>query len=73
MAKKHEPSASAPHRDRLLRLREVAQIAGLSRTAVYRAEADGRFPKRRRIGLRAVAWSEAEVLAWIASREQVQP
>jgi len=57
---------------RLIRLPEVSRLTTLSRSAVYRAEAAGQFPKRRRVGLRAVAWSEAEVLAWLASRSQAR-
>lgn len=58
--------------DRLIRLPEVTRLTSLSRSGVNRAEASGEFPKRRRVGLRAVAWSEAEVMAWIASRAEVR-
>lgn len=63
-------AAAAP--DRLIRRPEVESLVGLSRTAIYRAEAAGRFPARRRIGRRAVAWSQAEVLAWMAARQEVR-
>lgn len=63
--------AAAP--GRLIRLPAVSRITGLSRSAIYRAEAAGDFPKRRRVGLRAVAWPESEVLAWTASRSVVRP
>lgn len=56
---------------RLIRLPEVSRLTSLSRSAIYRAEAAGQFPRRRRVGLRAVAWPEAEVLAWVAAREGV--
>lgn len=51
--------------DRLIRLPEVQRVTGLSRQSIYRAEAAGRFPLRRRVGRRAVAWSEGEVQAWV--------
>jgi len=56
---------------RLLRTRELLEITGLSRSQIHRLEAAGRFPRRRRIGQRAVAWDSAEVEAWIATREAV--
>ena len=57
---------------RFIRLPEVSRLTSMSRSALYRAEAAGEFPKRRRVGRRAVAWSEGEVLAWLASREEVR-
>ncbi len=56
---------------RVLRLPEVCRIVGLSRSSIHRMEAAGQFPKRRRIGERAVAWDADEVEAWITSRLQV--
>lgn len=64
------PKESAP--DRLIRLPEVSRLVGLSRSAIYRAEAADDFPKRRRIGLRAVAWVEREVRDWVASRSRAE-
>jgi prophage regulatory protein len=57
---------------RLIRLPEVSRLTSMSRSAIYRAEAQGTFPKRRRVGLRAVAWSESEVQAWLSSRAEVR-
>ena len=52
----------------LLRRREVERQTGLSCASTYRLMAVGVFPKPRRIGLRAVAWTLAEIEAWKASR-----
>ena len=54
--------------DRPLREREMMKLTGLSRTTIWRMERAGRFPKRVKIGERAVAWSEREVRAWLAAR-----
>jgi predicted DNA-binding transcriptional regulator AlpA len=35
---------------------------------IYQLEATQRFPRRVRIGVRAVGWLEAEVQQWIAER-----
>lgn len=52
--------------DRLLRKPEVTAKTGLSVSAVYRLETAGRFPRRRRIGLRSVAWYESDIEEFIA-------
>jgi prophage regulatory protein len=53
---------------RLLRRFEVESLCGLSRSGIYAAMAEGRFPRPVRIGGRGVRWREAEILAWIGSR-----
>jgi prophage regulatory protein len=55
--------------NKLLRLREVCTRVSLSRPAIYRAIAAGKFPKPcKPLSGRASAWSEAEVNAWIEAR-----
>lgn len=58
-----------PTEERFLRCPEVMERTGLSRTALYLAVQQGRFPRPVRIGLKAVAWRLSDVLAWMASRE----
>ncbi len=50
--------------ERLLRLRDVCDKVGLSRSTVYFLESRGLFPGRVKLG-RATAWSELEVDRWI--------
>jgi prophage regulatory protein len=57
---------SAP--DRLLRLPEVERLTGLRRSAIYEQMQRGVFPRSFKTGLRAAAWSETAVQAWIAER-----
>lgn len=54
--------------DRLLRLPEVKRRVGLGRSTIYRRMRDGTFPAARDLGGGVIAWSEAEVSEWIASR-----
>jgi prophage regulatory protein len=35
---------------------------------IYKMEADNKFPKRIKIGLRAVGWIEEEIVQWIEAR-----
>ena len=60
------PAMTAPMS--LIRLPEVCKATGLGRSMIYQLEATQRFPRRVRIGVRAVGWLEAEVQQWIAER-----
>ena len=51
--------------DALWRLPKVLAIVGLSRSSLYRAINEGRFPRPVRLGPRAVAWRKSTVLAFI--------
>jgi prophage regulatory protein len=53
---------------RMLRLPEVMQRTGLTRSRIYEMEAKGRFPKRVKIAERASAWVEHEVEAFLLER-----
>ncbi len=59
---------------RLLRLKSVADLTALRKTSIYTymaSKAHG-FPTPVRIGARAVAWRESEVLSWIESRTKTK-
>lgn len=55
-------------RDRLIRVGDVQEMVGVGRSTVYRWEAEGTFPRRRRVGPGVVGWLESEVLDWLANR-----
>ncbi len=57
--------------EKLLRRKQVIEMTGLSYSSIYRAEREGRFPKRIRIGKYAVAWKLSEIQMWISNRDQV--
>jgi predicted DNA-binding transcriptional regulator AlpA len=38
---------------------------------IYQMEADLRFPKRIKIGTRAVGWLEADVFSWLQQRIEI--
>lgn len=52
--------------DKLLRIGEVKARTGLSTATIYRREAQGTFPRKRRISPKLVAWYESDVGQWIA-------
>jgi prophage regulatory protein len=53
---------------RILRLPQVCEVTGLCRSMIYQMEADSRFPRRVKIGVRAVGWLDNEVHAWLIRR-----
>lgn len=53
---------------RLIRLSEVRQVVGLSRSEIYRLIGLDRFPKQVPLGQRAVAFDAEEIEAWVAAR-----
>jgi prophage regulatory protein len=56
----------------LLRLHQVRDMVGLSRSEIYRRVALGEFPQPVSIGARAVAWVSAEVQAWVKQQIAVR-
>ncbi len=60
------PNGKDRRTDRLLRKPDVTAKTGLSVSAIYRLETAGRFPRRRRIGLRSIAWYESDIEEFIA-------
>lgn len=69
--KAKKPVTPNTDRPKLLRLPAVCALVGLSKTSIYAAMVKDTglgFPVPVRIGCRAVAWRESEVLDWIESR-----
>lgn len=58
--------------DKYLRIKQVAELVGLSRATIYNMEKAGTFPKKTPLGERAVAWRESEVAAWMESRKNIE-
>jgi prophage regulatory protein len=53
---------------RLLRLRDVCRATGLCRSMIYKMQSEDKFPRRVKIGVRAVGWLEDEVAQWLTDR-----
>ena len=57
--------------DRMMRIPEVAEVTGLSKTTIWRRVKSGDFPAPLRLGslaTRSVGWREGDVEKWIESR-----
>ena len=59
---------SGLRRSRFMRLTEVVQLTGVSRSTIYRWMATGEFPKQVSLGSNTVAWLEAEIEDWIQQK-----
>lgn len=64
----HPVKVPAPAPLQILRLPQVCRVTGLCRSMIYQLEAERRFPRRIKIGTRAVGWVEGEVQAWLLDR-----
>lgn len=53
---------------RLIKLKEVLHITGLSRSTVYRFMSAGGFPMKVELGGNSVAWVKSEVEEWISEK-----
>ena len=53
---------------KILRIQDVINVTGLSRTTVWRLERRGDFPRRLILGQNSCGWVAQEIQDWIASR-----
>lgn len=58
-----------PTNDRIIRMKQVVKMTGLSRTTIWRRERDKSFPARVSLGKNSVGWRLSEVQSWLATRE----
>ena len=55
--------------DRLIRLKELIKIIGLSRSTVYKLLSEGKFPKRIKLTQKTVVWRLSEIQTWIDEKD----
>jgi prophage regulatory protein len=59
-----------PIAGRLIRLKEIKHLTGLSTSTIYKYVNENRFPKAVRLGERSVAWRGEDIQAWQQSRAE---
>ena len=57
------------NRCKIIRVAEVLERTGMSKTTIDRLERAGKFPKRVKISDRAVGWHDTEINKWLESRK----
>ena len=55
----------------VIRLATVKGKTNLSKSTIYRLEAEGDFPKRVRLGANSTGWHADEIDSWLANRPRV--
>ncbi len=50
---------------RFIRLRQVLEMTGMSRSYIYARIAHDAFPKQIQLGSRSVVWNERDVIDWM--------
>ena len=63
-----KPKDTMPSAERFLRRREVCELTGLSRSAIYSLMQADKFPKPVKLGEKAVAWPLSDIVAWQQER-----
>ncbi len=56
------------NKGRILRISELEELVGLSRSTIYRKMREGSFPEALKIAARAVGWWKPDVDAYLAAR-----
>ncbi|MEG3149253.1 AlpA family phage regulatory protein [Sphingomonas sp. ZT3P38] len=51
--------------DRILRLKTVLDLTGLSRSTMYRKMQNGSFPRNIQLSARCTGWRESAVCEWL--------
>lgn len=57
--------------DPIIRLPQVVEITGLSRSSIYRMAASGEFPQPLKLGKRSSGWRSSTITEWLDSRQPV--
>jgi len=55
----------------IIRPGELVKMLNLSRPTLWRMEKEGRFPRRKQIGGRAVGYLRSEIEEWLRTRPEV--
>lgn len=59
--------------DRILRIKQVLDLTGLSRSTLYRMIHESTFPKQMHISRHCVGWRESEVRIWLENPISYSP
>lgn len=64
----YQKEAPRAEMDSILRLHDVLEISGASRSSIYLWVSAGIFPPPVKLGARAVGWRRSDVQRWLADR-----
>ena len=55
--------------DRIIRMRELVKMLGMSRSSIYRLILLNEFPQQLKLSTRTVGWRLSVIEKWIADKE----
>ena len=58
--------------EKILRIKDVAQVVGLGKTTIWQRIREGQFPRPVKLGgrdSRAVGWRQGDIERWLSERE----
>ncbi|NVN97431.1 AlpA family phage regulatory protein [Candidatus Nomurabacteria bacterium] len=58
-------------RERILRIKQVVSLTGLSRTTIWRLERKEIFPSRKRLSESAIGYLQSEIESWISNCQTI--
>ncbi|HCD5199874.1 TPA: AlpA family transcriptional regulator [Vibrio parahaemolyticus] len=58
--------------NKIIRLPEVKEQTGLSRSTIYLQMSQGKFPRSLSLGARAVGWLQADIDQWLDKLKEAQ-
>lgn len=53
---------------RIIKIRDVIALTGLSRSSIYQAIKQGSFPVQVKLSARSSGWLRSEVVEWVQAR-----
>lgn len=53
--------------NKILRIRQVIEVTGLSRSSIYLKISRNEFPAQIKLGVRAAGWVETDIQLWISN------
>ena len=62
-------NATQPVTNRILRAGQAAEFLSVSRSTLWRFAKDEKFPPKIQLGTKSCGWREADLSAWLTSRE----
>ncbi len=65
-----EPTPRPKQPERIYRLKDLTEITGLKKSAIYEAIQNGEFPAPVKLTSRASGWPASDIIDWLESRKR---
>lgn len=55
---------------KILNVKQVSEITGLSKETIWRYRKLGQFPSSMKIGIRGIGWLQSDIETWILGKKE---